>query len=56
MFILVQIVHLVRDPRGMFNSMEKKTDTWQDVLQQRKDWCRVMQQDIQLEEVMPKDR
>ena len=53
---VLQIVHLVRDPRGMFNSMEQKTDTWQDVLQQRKDWCRVMQEDITLEEVMPKDR
>lgn len=46
--ILLQIVHLVRDPRGMFSSLSAKPDIWNGILGNLEKQCQTIAEDVSL--------
>jgi hypothetical protein len=53
---LLQVVHLVRDPRAVVASLAQQPDTWRRVLANVDKLCHRMHQDLQLNTVLTKDR
>ena len=50
---MVQVIHLVRDPRAMFYSMSKTKDTWLDVIDNYGEHCSAMLDDLKLRQELP---
>ena len=51
-----QIVHLIRDPRAMINSMLKQKRTWGDPIQQANQMCFRMMSDAKYEDLLSSER
>lgn len=49
-------MHLVRDPRAMYSSLWRKPDVWKEVLEDFKSQCSRIENDMKLEEELPKHR
>ena len=54
--MLVQVVHLVRDPRAMITSITKRSGVWSDALKNSTYQCKRMLDDMKIEEGLPEER
>ena len=52
----LQIIHLIRDPRAMFNSMAKAPKTWEGSLKHVDAMCFRMMNDTLYKNLLPSDR
>ena len=52
----VKIVHLVRDPRAIYNSMKKQPKTWIGSINHMDTFCRKMYNDLSLANLVPAER
>ena len=53
--IFIKVIHLVRDPRGIYRSMIKSPSTWADAMDLRRT-CELMEDDLSLEKDLPESR
>ena len=52
----IKIVHLIRDPRAIFNSMKKQPKTWGGSISHMHTFCQKMLNDTFLETLLPTNR
>ena len=55
LWIILKVIHLVRDPRAIFASMMHEKQTW-DPNSHFKEFCVLMQEDIAMGKSMPRSR
>ena len=56
MYVDLQIVHLIRDPRAILNSVSAKADIWLDFIHNSSLLCRQMESDSLLASILPVTR
>lgn len=54
--VVVQVIHLVRDPRAMVNSMLDEPEVWMGRLKFVRGLCSEMLEDMGLQEMLPSER
>ena len=52
----LQVVHLIRDPRAILNSVSGKAEIWLDFIHNSSLLCRQMEEDSRLGDILPRDR
>lgn len=52
----IKVIHLIRDPRAVYNSMSQKPEIWKGSLDHVEGMCQRMLNDTLLQDYLPSDR